>query len=797
MKYQKLSRQKLFFIMLGIFMSSFSILGFQISLTRIFAVMLDYHYTFLVVSIALFGLGLGGITAQIFSCKASIDNKFKILTMLTATLSLSISIFVLIIASTQNLNIIALTIIMFLPFLISGTILATLYKMFVNHSSMLHFSDLLGAAIGAITAIFLLNLAGAIISVLIVGIVISIASLVFALVSKGKILIAIALLTITITGIFINYANGTETWNIQPVNNQEKEITYFLENPTIEAEIIDSRWTAFGQVDLLASPLMPHNKVIFTDGSAGTKMYHFDGNLYSENSVVQELWNSTQYFPYTIANKNRALIIGPGGGLDVLTAIKAEVDHIYAIEVNPGIVNLVQDYSDYNGGIYTNFENVHIYVDEGRSFLKRSDQKYDIIMLNIPITKTSQGTVGYALAENYLFTTEAFRDYLNHLEDDGYLTIVTHDIREVYKLAAITFKILGDQGLSTQNIMQQIAVIGIADQHGQSHNVLPVFMLKKTPITQAQALLINTKSQEIGVSTLFISNYSDSTSDPILMALSQEQISMDKLIDEIPFNMKAPTDDKPFFYNFKIGIPPTLSTIMYVTAGLTAVASLFYFIARRQQEIIFTDGTKKTLKSKFSFFKWHSFASLGLGFMLIEIAIIQQFMLYLGEPTIAIATSLFSLLLAGGLGSIFSNKWRYGNQHNAFKVCLIIAVLSIAYIFILPALFNATLNLSLILRFSLAFMFIFPLGFLMGIPFPTFLQSSKHESENDAAWMWCINGTFSMLAGVLAIVIAMTYGFSIVLILGAVIYGGIFIAGKKNKPKNKNVKAIHTNYIRW
>jgi spermidine synthase len=151
---------------------------------------------------------------------------------------------------------------------------------------------------------------------------------------------------------------------------------------------------------------LPHEKVIFVDGGAGTSLYHFNGDLTdSTDSVVPTLKNSTMYFPYTFANKDRSLVIGPGGGVDVLTALIAGVKHIDAVDVNPGIVDIVKEQTAYDGGIYTQYSNVHVTVDDGRSYLKRSEQKYDVIMLDIPVTKP--GIIGYSLAENYLFTTDS------------------------------------------------------------------------------------------------------------------------------------------------------------------------------------------------------------------------------------------------------------------------------------------------------------------------------------------------------------------------------------------------------
>src|SRR4030065_1712373 len=174
--------------------------------------------------------------------------------------------------------------------------------------------------------------------------------------------------------------------------------------------------------------------------------------------------------------------------------------------------------------------------------------------------------------------------------------------------------------------------------------------------------------------------------------------------------------------------------------------------------------------------------------MLIEVALIQKFILFLGEPTSAIAASLFSLLIAGGLGSLFSRKWSDDKRHYAFKASLVIAVMAIVYIFALPPMLNAALSYSAQIRFLFAFALIFPLGFLMGIPFPALLGYIKRESENDAAWMWAINGAFSFIAGSLALVIAMYFGFNAVLLAGALLYLGIFFA---SKIRNRNSETGH------
>ena len=194
-------------------------------------------------------------------------------------------------------------------------------------------------------------------------------------------------------------------------------------------------------------------------------------------------------------------------------------------------------------------------------------------------------------------------------------------------------------------------------------------------------------------------------------------MTINDLLSGVTVNLNAPTDDKPFFYNFDLGIPSTLALLLAGAISLCIVVSILYVAVRRKDKLILESGAKTKSQTKFSGYKWYIFASLGLGFMLIEVALIQKFILFLGEPTLAITVSLFSLLLAGGIGSLFSKKWVNGKQINAFKVSLIIAILTVSYIFLLPLIFNAALIYSPLIRFVISFALICATRLPDGHPF--------------------------------------------------------------------------------
>jgi len=767
-----LNRLRFAVLLFGMFVSSFGVLALEISLTRIFSLMYSYHYTFIAVSIALLALSLGGVLTQVFSWQIPLDAIFGRLAFISVVFSFA-SILIFALTSLPSSNIVSDALIMFFPFLIAGVFLATIYNVFTAFSNVAYFADLLGAAIGASAVVFLLNSAGAVRGVLLVGALISIASLFFAVGSKRKLVILVATVNIVLMAFLVQYSTRTNMSNVSVMSGQGKELEEILADQSLGARIIDSRWSAFGRTDLVEVDADPHSKVIFVDGGAGTKMFHFDGDLTNSSGEVPSLKYTTQYFPYYFVNKGDSLIIGPGGGLDVLTSLIGGMNHTTAIEVNPDIVAMVREYSSYNGGIYTRYSNVHVYVDEGRSYVRRSPQEYDIIMLDIPVTKTAQGSIGYALAENYLFTTNSFTDYFGRLDDDGLLTIVAHDGAEVYKLVSIAFKALEDQGLSAQEIMRRLVLV-----QSEGHSGLPVFILKKTPFTSSEARLVYLRANELGLIPVYLPYVDGEFLDPLLTGLADGTVSIDAVISLADFEMVPPTDDSPFFYKFEKGIPLTLSQLLIGTVISSAALLGLYLGAWARRLSAVSKRELTCLMSEFSLFRPYYFASLGLGFMLIEIPLIQRFTLFLGHPTLAIAVVLFSLLLAGGLGSFYSAKWESQKMYNVFKISLVTGITVILYMLVLPLVFNAYLSYDSTFRFFVVFILIFPLGFLMGIPFPIGLKFTTKEAKNDAAWMWCINGVFSVLGAVLALAVAMSFNFSVVLLSGGLIYVAIFLVGR-------------------
>jgi predicted membrane-bound spermidine synthase len=760
-------------------MMSFAVIIFETSLTKMFSVMFAYHYTFLAIAISFAGLGLGGIFGQAFFSKTPKKNLFAALTIVYSLFSLLVSLSTAAAINTSSPSFGAVSILFFMAFIPAGLFLATAYRFFTAHSSLLYGADIIGASLGSLGVIIFLNAFSPVTTILSISAILSTVAVFLTFFgNKWRIIFSCTLLLLLLTSsvLLITVSAGREV----PIGSDQGKELYNALNGNMGARIVESKWSAFGRTDLVEFGNDPHEKVIYVDGGAGTALYHFDGNFSDPNSPVYPLWNSTAAFPfYFMDDKRSALIIGPGGGVDVLTALMFNFSHIHAVEINQQTVDIVKEFSNYDGGIYTNYSNVHVHVDEGRSFLKREEEKFDVIMLKIPITKTIQGSSGYSMAENYLFTVDSFNDFLSHLNDGGALVIVAHERVEIYKLITTALTALQGKGQGVSVSMLQMAVV-----ESSGHPMFPVLILKKAAFAPIDTKNMLATSGKLGLVPVYLPQASSDEKtklDPVLVKLADGSLDLSSLIalaSQSQVDVAPPTDDKPFFYKFEDGLPFELPQLLIGFIVLGAVTVFAYLLDWGRRLYAASKKVRETLTEKFSLFPPFYFASLGLGFMLIEVSLIQSFVLFLGSPALAMPIILFSLLLSMGVGGLLSKKWKHPTD-GIFKICLAIGVFATLYIVILPNVFNAFLSSGLDTRLAISFAATFPIGLLLGIPFPIGmrLMDECYES-NDVPWMWGINGLYSLLGSVLAVIIAISDGFSIALLSGGLVYIFAFVIGR-------------------
>lgn len=776
-------KQKTLPIFAGVFLISFSTLMLEIGMTRIFSVLFEYHYAFLAVSLSILGLGAGGI---VFHVKLKRSRYEDISLEVTGQcFGLAVLLMIIFIVYVKGLNIIYFTALFaFIPFLFSGIFLSASFERLAQQSGKLYAADLTGAAIGSFLIVFTLKLGGIAVALL-SGLMASLISVFFlgSRERKRKIFLSTGLLS---TALLILLILNLQFGLLGPIpfsDPSAKEMSSLVQNPLYEARVIDSRWSHFGRTDLVKDALDESEMVFFIDGTAGASMYKFNGDFEDTRNVgvLNLRENYTGYFPISLLppeEKKTMLIIGPGGGRDILAAKLAGADKITAVEINPDIVKLVREHKDYNGDIFGQRSDISVVVDEGRSFLKRSEEYFDIIFLSIPITKTSRSPEGYALSENFLFTIDSMNDYLEHLNENGRLVVVAHHDLEIFKLLFLALEVFVRKGISPSEALKHIYTTGPP--------MFQVFVLKKSPITRDEAEAIHTQA-------MLMRHYqSESTFIPhiaqhlhripigegavlaaqmlneVILGLSEGRYSPEDVIKSVSIDLKPNSDNNPFFYKMRKGLPDVISLILILSALSTVIALLIKprFKTPRKRYLYRRDFLFRLL-----------FLFLGVGFMSVEIPLIQKFTLFLGHPIYSLSVLLFSLLVGAGLGSYLSGQIR--GVSPLVKIVgpsLTVALAIILYVWILPPIFDSLLSTTLTIRILASVGLIGILGFIMGVPFPTGISLMRcFNMEEQVPRMWGINGLSSVFGSMLAISLAITWGFHLSLLIGASLYFLIFV----------------------
>lgn len=762
---------------------SFGVLTFEVILTRIFSVMLSYHFVFAIISFALLGLGLGGMLLKKWQ-KWFPSSDYRHTSALFALL-IAGSVFAIIkIPVFEHPAFVDLRLWVYiffatLPFFFSGLVLAQIFHDFAQRSSIIYGFDLLGATLGALTAVPLLNIFGGVNAAIITAGAVVIGTFILS-VSKGKWPLITYLSAGVLLIILVAAIPGFLDTEIPIAMDPNKDLYRFLNHPRANAEIVETRWSAFGRTDLVRSELTPDEMSIFVDGAAGSAMYNLDSLMTDENQQTHLLGHFGEYFPFFFLEedeKDNALIIGPGGGRDVVVTLLGNVKFITAVEVNPDVVQIVKDYKGFNGGIYSNLANVRVIVQEGRNFIRSTAEKYDLIMLALPITKSSRSVDGYALTENYLFTVEAFEDYLNHLTPEGRMVIVAHNNAEIYRLLVLALSALERQNIEQEDAMKHIYTL--------ASGMMPTIVIKRHPFDSLAAASRHQRIHQAGYDrgNFYVPYVPQKTVRPvdrlkiefewrmfdqILVNISDGKLTMNQLINSTTIDLSPVSDDSPFFYKFEPALPQPFglfSLFIVIVIGLFSVPILFVRKnSRTNRPILEPFAAYPAMKVFLSVF-----FLLGVGFMLIEISLLQKLTLYIGQPIKALSVLLFSLLLGTGIGSLCSSLAKKHLDRIIAAAALLVIILAIIYQAYLANIFAVELNPSLVAAASLL-----PLGFFLGFPFPLTIRLMKeHTLDTYVDWMWGVNGIASVVGSALTMIIGILSGFTAALYLGVALYGAV------------------------
>jgi spermidine synthase len=695
------------------------------------------------------------------------------------------------------------------PFFFSGLCVSGALTHLAAEAGQVYFSDLAGAGIGAVIVLFLFIPLGGHGAVLLPGIVAALGALIFGLRrSPGRWSVV---LSSVIMG-FLVLLLWTKPSILDVQMSPYKSLKVALWHP--ESRILETRWNAFSRVDVVESPMVrfapglsltavkpiPHQLGITIDGDNMTALTRYDG----QEASVAFISHMPDSLAYRVTEEEDVLVIETGGGLGILTALLSEARRVDAIFDNPLVFRLVSDqYSAFGGDILKDPRVVAI-VQSGRSFLRHTNRSYDIIQYS-PLSSFGASSTGIrGLHENYMFTVEAIMDALTRLKPKGVFSITQYLLpppRQEIRLVHVVVDALARMGVSEPE--RHVAMIRTWGTF--------TLLLGRNPLSDEAIRRIRDFCEEERFDTVYFpgmrreqANRYNRFSHPIYFDLVQDLLSeagRKPLVQEYLFDLRPSTDDSPFFFNFfRLGKIVPLYRAMhkkwqpFVEGGYllpiiliqSIIASAFLILL----PVLLRRSSRFQEKPGFRFWVLAYFCLLGLGYMFVEIVSIQKFVLFLDHPVFAMATVISGLLLSSGLGSFFSQRIPQTRLKTTLvSILFIIGLLIFGYLRVIPVVIGHFLGLGLAYREFVALICLFPLGFLMGLPFPLGIRFLKQVDPTTVPWAWCANGSFSVIGAVLSVVLAVGMGFSRVLMVAGLLYvvgGGVILVSFLNLTRHGN-----------
>lgn len=727
----------------------------EIALTRLFSVLLFYHYVFLVLAVALLGLGLGGALAALLPDRATRGPEYAAGAAGLAALGTIAATIVSARWLPPSLPLLHGAVAL-VPFLFVGIAMPLLLSARPTAAGTIYGADLTGAALGALAAFGLLYL-GPVAAAFGAAALFALASLLIQT-PRGNARRGSGVLLGLVAAVFAVQAIG------RPVDVNlarlaaGKPLDLWLNHGNATTE--RSSWDPFARADVVFKPNDPQERLVFLDGAAGSSLPHYpaDGN--------EEMRRRTElgFFPYKLFDPKRVLVIGSGGGLGVLHALLAGVTDVTAVEVSPGAVAAVRADGVYDGYLYDRKE-VKVVVDEGRSFLRRDAGTYDLIDLSLVVSLATAQS-GYALTENYLFTVEAFDDALAHLSNHGLIAVRLYDDPTLTRAFLTAATAVRRHEASDAAAVDHLAVLYNPREATQGTPAFyPLLLINKQPFTNDTAQQLVSKADNANDNVVFAPFAKE---DGPFGKVAKGQATLTSIRSELTGGVFTPaTDAKPFFFEMTGHLPrPLVEAWIAVAVVIAGLAAAFALARRSAAQPLLPDAATPLGLAYF--------AILGVGFMVVELVLFARLTLVLGHPTVALATVLAGLLLAGGAGSLLSHRLALASRPRTLTLAAAaVAVLSLVVIPVTDHVPHAILILPTPARVFAVLVLLAPLGVAMG----TLLPSGLRLFPGDATLPWAINGVGSVVGSVLATTLALTFGYPIAALAGAVLYAALAVAG--------------------
>jgi hypothetical protein len=514
------------------------------------------------------------------------------------------------------------------------------------------------------------------------------------------------------------------------------------------------------------------------DADASTGIAKFDFSNLSENDR-RDLMLQGPAFPYQVRPGGKALIIGPGGGWDVARAIASGSKDITGVEINPIIATTImrKQFPHLSNHLYFRPE-VRIEVEDGRSFIRRSTEKYQILQATLVDTWASTAAGAFALSENNLYTTDAFRDYLSHLTDDGILAFTRWGFeppRESLRLISLAKVALTQLG-ETDHRRHVMVVREGGERELAGWGARDTVLISRKPfrpedLVRARVAIVQSRMQPVYMPDEMIPNAFTE-----LLTTSRPR----DFYENYRYDVSPVDDNRPFFFytvqprdilNFLRG--PTESADYKINRavpllfGLVAVSLVATAVILLLPPVVLKTRLPRE-RGVLTFLLY--FVCIGVGYILIQVALIQKFVVLLGHPTYALTVIIFSMLTASGLGSYFSRRFLAGSDDRLMKLLGTVAVLVTLLALLAPVVSNAAIPWPLPLKVLVTAALIVPAAFAMGMPFPTGLARLEGRHPASVRWAWALNAASSVLGSASAIFFAIYIGLKETLLIGGLMY---------------------------
>ena len=767
----------------------------QIIETRIISVTSWYHLAFFVISIAMFGLTAGAIFVYLRKERFRPERLSYDLAVATLAFALSTDLAILVQltlvtgASPSLTSLIAwaeFALCLAFPFFFSGVVVSFALTRSPYPIGRVYGADLIGAAIGCIGALLILNVTSGTSAVLWVAAVIGLAALGFASSGLGSLHESAAL-----SAKLFRYRRSIITWCL--LLAIANTLTIYGVQPTIikdhleaRADLAYDRWNSFSRITVgqsstgspamwgaspRYSPSTIEQRWLTIDGNAGTSIYRFDGDLASLGFLRHDVSN----LAYAIPNLKTGAVIGVGGGRDILSQRLFGVKDVTGVEINPIIIDLLKRrFSDYTA--IATLDGVKFEVDEARSWFARTPRFFDVIQMSLIDTWAATGAGAFTLTENGLYTVEAWQRFLGRLNPDGLFTVsrwyASGEVNETGRLVSLGVAALLANGATAPRRHLFLATAG---------NVATL-IVTKSPLspTALRALKDAAKANEFPV---LLSPDSVAPSAALESIVSAADRSMlDQATTGFYLDLTPSTDARPFFFNqlgfltlFDANVFSHLTDTGVAAGNLVATLTLAMLILI---SIVLVGTTIIVpLRSTVREAGWQLalggtayFGLIGIGFMMVEIALLQRMSVFLGHPTYALSVVLFSLILWTGFGSMISERVRLARPGKLIAWSVASTSYLFALAFWLPPLLVDLDGADLFVRAGFCVLVLAPAGFLMGFGFPTGMRLVSAINAGPTPWFWGINGAASVLAASVAVVTSIAFSIDTTLKIGATCY---------------------------